>query len=222
MNFRITKGLMALISIAFVVLLFTPSHVSREYVGNTHLLWNSNTAFLFVERIRIGRKCSMITSFFYRAVGRRLSGLDVEIEFEDLLVFKFENDAIAKFELNQFGQGGEAYPWQGSLYFSRGSNSAEWPMMWRWSGDQFVRLSKAQALNIVTNSPQFVVDILKLEGWQKQSLYIRDGEKRIQFRSQGVKNEIILIRNPNEEFERIAINQNGKESQLLIIDTAVR
>jgi hypothetical protein len=168
---------LALFSLAGVLVWYSAARVYfvMEFHGpGSSAIWHDDEAFIFLDRNvsgTIARRYqvllqTVIGAFWYRVPPEKLH--------EDLIVIHVKGENIERYCLKDFGSGGGAFPLEGTLYFSRGGDAKDWPYVWRWSGTNFIRVSRAKAVDILNqfppdgSLPHSVSEQIQREGWEEE------------------------------------------------------
>jgi hypothetical protein len=148
-------------------------YVIELHDSRSSAIWHDDEAFIFLGRstsAKVARRYqvalqAIIGAFWYDFWPEKLQ--------QDLMVFHINGDSLKRFYLKDFGSGGGAFPSGGKLYFSRGGASKDWPYVWQWSGSNFVRVGKSEALGLLNqfppqgSLPHSVSEQIKREGWKE-------------------------------------------------------
>lgn len=88
---------------------------------------------------------------------------------DDLLVARFKNGKVLKYDLNGFGFGGGPFVYRGEIYWSRGRETGDsGPSLWRWDDSKLVPLSDREALVMGYDEIKDLDTMTRSEGWKQQ------------------------------------------------------
>jgi len=196
------KRLRWLIFIPVLILVFAALRI-RHFIKSdldsyVNVLSSTNEAFIFIGRSTTGESGSGVGILLKTLLTIYPHTVD---ERDDLIVIHIKEGQISKSDLRNFGYSGSAFPFHGVIYFMRGGQQAEWPLLWKWNGTGFTKVEKTAALQIA-NSFSFTDAIIKAEGWKEARARFDRGETAIAFPlesgqcivtlNQEVKNEEII------------------------------
>jgi hypothetical protein len=192
-----------------LVLMIRPRYSLKcDFDPYVNVLSNTNEVFIFIGIKNVGHSGPYIGSLLRRVQGIYSQALDKR---DDLIVVHISNDQILKIKLANFRYSGSAFPLAGTIYYSRGGEAAEWPLLWQWTGTTFTKVERDKALKLMS-SFQYTSDLIKAEGWMETHAKLdqRRTEMKIPV---GSGQCIITLKEPigREGVKTIKISQIGSD-----------
>ena len=170
-----------------------------ENVTNAEAMWNDEKLLVIVQK----RVAVLRTNWLLRRLSQLIGVVFPQPRFipDDLIIFRIEGGKIERQEHLRVGKVGGIIPFEGHIYFLRGSEPEDYPYLHRLVGKELVRVPREEAMLIV-NSFELESELVKREGWQKLEFYFTEGRKQYAIEQGGTKND--------NSFFKVAENRNFK------------
>ncbi len=147
----------------------------KENLRDVQALWNKNELFIFITRTKSVVRISRLGLMAKSLLGSPF--LSHEALGEDLFVFHLDDKRISRHEVPNFSSQGRVYPFNEKVYLGRGGEESEWPLIWQWTGSDFLRIDKPLAMTI-TNAQAYTDASVKNQGWSRyEYLPFQPGER---------------------------------------------
>ena len=205
--------------LALLNVLRTRYYLKTSIDKSVNVLWNNETAFIFIGERTTGASGSYLSLMLNALLS--IWGQGDEKEMDGMRVVQIEGKSIKSFEMKDLAFSGTAYPFKGSIYYQVGTIAGDWPAIWKWNGSNFVRLDQAAA-TAISGSFKFTSDQIAKEGWKAVELFLAQTPVVRNVRIDGISYNLTLEgKTANGSTERsVRLQEQGDNSTGTVLATA--
>jgi hypothetical protein len=181
-------------------------YIEQKAYRDARILWNDKEAFVFVGKEINGFVGSRVS--FVLASLAPMHSL-VTDHSSDLIVIHLDKTGCSVYNHTECQYSGNAFIYNGNLYFEHDINKAESLVVLKWNGTKFVKLEANEAQKILASFTLFD-DLLKKEGWSESEIWFDAKGTNIAIPLESLNYKMSFKRDKAENVEQeLVVLKNG-------------
>jgi len=201
--------------ILLVVLAMRSQTLVIEGVPFAQALWNEDQLLVVVQK----EEAEMEMSWLRRQLAR-VSGLFLPLPKRlpaTVTLFRIRAEGSNRLDYPRFGLVGGAFPYEGQIYFLRGSDTVDYPLMHQLVNDDLAGVPRDRALQIVS-SFDLTSELLAREGWKEHTLYFTEGERTYPIQQGSRQFRLVLTQKHKAGLLKIELIDEERNSEQLLYE----